>query len=147
MKRRRAENLFDRIARFDALCAAALRAAAGKRRVPGPAAFLANQETEVLRLERELQAGTWQPGGYVSFEVHDPKRRLISAAPFRDRVVHHAVCAVIAPLFECGFIDHIYLSGTNARSGRTVQQQGTLRWTPLSGQLTGLRKLRSSPSC
>ena len=61
------------------------------RRVPGPAAFLANLETEVLRLERELQAGTWQPGGYVSFEVHDPKRRLISAAPFRDLVVHHEV--------------------------------------------------------
>ena len=61
MKRRRADNLFDRIARFDALCAAALRAAAGKRRVPGPAAFLANLETEVLRLERELQGSSGLP--------------------------------------------------------------------------------------
>ncbi len=98
MRRRRADGLFHRIATFEALGAgaAALRAVSGKRRSPGPAAFLANVETEVLRLERELQAGTWRPGGYVSFEVREPKRRLISAAPFRDRVVHHAVCVVIA---------------------------------------------------
>ena len=100
MRRPRADDLFDRIATFGALCAAASRAAAGKRRGPGPAAFLAGLEPEVLALERELQAGTWRPGGYVSFEICDPKRRTISAAPFRDRVVHHAVHAIIAPLFE-----------------------------------------------
>ncbi len=127
MKRRRADNLFDRVARFDALCAAAMRAAAGKRRVPGPSAFLANLETEVLRLERELQAGTWQPGGYVSFEVHDPKRRLISAAPFRDRVVHHAVCAVIAPLFERGFIDHTYANRVGKGTHRALSRYERLR--------------------
>ena len=108
MRRRRADDLFDRFATFEALCAAALRAAAAKRRVPGPAAFLANLETEVLGLERELQSGAWRPSGYVSFEVHAPKRRLISAAPFRDRVVHQALHAVVAPLFERGFIEHSY---------------------------------------
>ena len=76
MKRRRADNLFDGIARFDALCAAAMRAAVGKRRVRGPAAFLANLETEVLRLERELQAETWQPGGYVSLLANGERGRL-----------------------------------------------------------------------
>ena len=51
MRRRRADDLFDRFATFEALCAAALRAMAGKRRVPGPAGFFANLEPEVLRLE------------------------------------------------------------------------------------------------
>ncbi len=120
MRRRRAEDLFDRIATFDALCAAALRAAAGKRRVAGPAAFLAGLETEVLGLERELRAGTWRPGGYVAFEVTDPKRRLVSAAPFRDRVVHHAVHAVIAPLFERGFIHHSYANRVDRGTHRAV---------------------------
>ena len=64
MRRRRADGLFERIATFEALCAAARRPAAGKRRVPVPAGFLANLEGEVLRLERELQAGTWRLGGY-----------------------------------------------------------------------------------
>ena len=50
-----------------------------------------------------LEAGAF----VVSFEVRDPKRRLISAAPFRDRVVHHAVCAVIAPLFKHGLRPHV----------------------------------------
>ena len=84
------DGLFDGIASFEALHAAALRAVRGKRRTPVPAAFLANLETETLRLERRLQAGTWRPGRYVEIEVTEPKRRVVSAAPFRDRVVHHA---------------------------------------------------------
>ena len=127
MRRRRADDLFDRIATFEALCAAALRAAAAKRRVPGPAAFLANLETEVLSLEHELRAGTWRPGGYVSFEVHAPKRRQISAAPFRDRVVHHALHAVIAPLFERSFIAHSYANRVAKGTHRAVTCYERLR--------------------
>ena len=67
---------------------AACRAARGKRAKPGAAAFLANLETEVLRLERELRSGRYQPGRYRKIEVFDPKHRIVSAAPFRDRVVH-----------------------------------------------------------
>ena len=40
------------------------------------------------------RGGPGRPRGYISFEVHAPKRRLISAAPFRDRMVHHALHAV-----------------------------------------------------
>ena len=127
MRRRRADGLFDGMATFGALCAAASRAAVGKRRGPGPAAFLANLETEILALERELLAGTWRPGGYVSFEVRDPKRRLISAAPFRDRVVHHAVHAVIAPLFERGFIDHTYANRAGKGTHRALARYERLR--------------------
>ena len=101
------------------------RASAGCR---GPAGFLANLETEVLRLERELQVGTWQPGGYVSFEVHDPKRRLISAAPFRDRVVHHAVCTRSSRrCFERGFIDHTYANRVGKGTHRAVSRYERLR--------------------
>ena len=90
-------NLFDGIARFPALMEAAYRAARGKRAKSGAAAFLANLETEVLRLERELQSGRYRPGRYKKIEVFDPKHRIVSAAPFRDRVVHHAFCAVCQP--------------------------------------------------
>jgi hypothetical protein len=48
------------------------------------------------------------PGGYVQFEIAAPKRRLISAAPFRDRVVHHALCNLIEPIFEVRFIPDSY---------------------------------------
>jgi RNA-directed DNA polymerase len=39
---------------------------------------------------------------------HDPKPRLISAAPFRDRVVHHALCQVIELIWERRFIYDTY---------------------------------------
>jgi RNA-directed DNA polymerase len=72
---------------------------------PGPivAAFLMNLEGELLRLQRELTRDGYVPGPYRSFTVEDPKPRLISAAPFRDRVVHHALTQVVEPLFERRF--------------------------------------------
>jgi hypothetical protein len=54
---------------------------------PGAASFFANLEGELLALERQLWEGKYRPGRYVAFEVDDPKKRMVSAAPFRDRVV------------------------------------------------------------
>lgn len=59
-------------------------------------------------LRRDLLDGTYRPGPYRSFEVHEPKRRLVSAAPFRDRVVHHALVGVLEPVFEPRFIHDSY---------------------------------------
>src|SRR5512132_1780977 len=116
------DALFAEIASFPALHAAAKRAIKGKRRKPTPAAFIAGLERELLKLERELQAQTYRPGGYIAIRVEDPKPRIVSAAPFRDRVVHHALCAVIEPLFERGFIFDSYANrmdkGTHAAVAR-----------------------------
>ena len=117
---RRIDGLFPDIALFEALAAAAQRAARGKRRKPGVAAFLARLEREVLRLERELLAGAWRPGRYVEIAVRDPKPRTVSAAPFRDRVVHHALCAVIEPVFERGFVFDSYANRRGKGTHRAV---------------------------
>jgi len=45
----------------------------------------------------------FQPGPYHTFVVYEPKRRVISAAPFRDRVVHHALCRALEPIWEARF--------------------------------------------
>lgn len=92
--------LFDRIVDFQALLAATGRAARGKHDCPVVARFLVDRETEVLRLQAELLAGAYRPGAFRTFTVHDPKTRLISAPAFRDRVVHHVVCAAIEPVLE-----------------------------------------------
>lgn len=86
----RGGDLFDRIASFNALRIAAGKAVLGKRKKPGASTFLANRERELLRLERELRDGSYRPGRYVEILVRDPKGRLVSAAPFRDRVLLHA---------------------------------------------------------
>ena len=124
---RKARNLFDGIASFEALHAAALRAARGKRSKPGVAAFLANLETEVLQLERELQQGRYKPGGYRKIEIFDPKHRVVSAAPFRDRVVHHAWCAVCEPVLERGFIHDSHANRVGKGTHRAVARYERFR--------------------
>lgn len=86
------------------LLLAASKARRHKRLRPDVEAWWQRREREVLRLHHELAAGIWQPGGYRFFEIHDPKRRTIAAAPFADRVVHHALCNVMAPVLERRFI-------------------------------------------
>ncbi len=124
--------MFERIANFQALCEAAQRAAKGKRRKPGVAGFLANLERNVLRLERELLDGTWRPGSYTVIEVRDPKPRRVSAAPFRDRVVHHALCAVVEPVLARGFIPDSYANrvgkGTHKAIARYEQYRDRHAW-------------------
>jgi retron-type reverse transcriptase len=116
----RHDGLFDRIASFQALLAACARAVRGKRQKPGAAAFMANLEPNLLRLERTLLDGTWKPGRYVEIELFDPKHRIVSAAPFRDRVVHHALCAVVEPIFERGFIAHSFANRAGKGTHRGI---------------------------
>jgi retron-type reverse transcriptase len=96
-------ELYPRLTSFAHLHAAARRAQRGKRYRPAVLAFHANLEAELLRLQEELRSFRYTPGPYRQFRIRDPKPRLISAAPYRDRVVHHALCAVIVPPLERRF--------------------------------------------
>ncbi len=105
---RRAGGLFAEITSFETLRAAARNASRGKRRRLPVARFLWHVEDELFDLQRELRAGTWRPGRPFQFVIRDPKERLITAAPFRDRVVHHALCAHIGPVMDRRAIHHSY---------------------------------------
>lgn len=102
-------HLFEKVCTFEALAKSAHDAAKGKKTKPRVARFLQNLENEVIDLERELLDKTYRPRPYRTFMVHDPKDRQICAADFRDRVVHHAVCKVLEPIFERGFIHDTYV--------------------------------------
>lgn len=72
----------------------------GKRLTPG---FLEYKEFSIINLQdlaRAMRDGTYRPGAPYEFRIFDPKERLISALPFEDRIAQHALCAVIAPIFE-----------------------------------------------
>ena len=124
---RKTHDLFDAIASFPALHAAALCAAAGKRAKLGVTVFLASLEKEVLRLEHELASGRYRPGRYKTIEIFDPKHRIVSAAPFRDRVVHRALGAVCSPLFERVFIHDSYANRTGKDTHRAVARYERFR--------------------
>ena len=79
-------------------------------------------DRELLGLHRALSDQTYQPGKYVHFYIHEPKRRLISAAPFRDRVAHHALCNVIEPIFERKFIYDSYANRVGKGTHRALDR-------------------------
>ena len=84
------------------------------------AAFEYRLEDNLLKLQHELQTQSYRPGPYRSFYIHEPKRRLISAAPVRDRVVHHALCNLIEPLFERCFISDSYANRVGKGTHRAI---------------------------
>jgi hypothetical protein len=98
-------HLFERICAFENLIPAGKAALRGKRMRPPGSLFLAEFEKEIFALHEELWAGTYRHGGYTYFTIHEPKERLVAAAPFRDRVVHHAIVRVIEPIFDRRFIE------------------------------------------
>ncbi|MGB8648000.1 MAG: reverse transcriptase domain-containing protein [Anaerolineae bacterium] len=99
---------YNALCTWDNLLWAYQKASRGKRGGAQVAAFEHRLEDNLLDLRRELLDQSYRPGRYTSFYIHDPKRRLISAAPFRDRVVHHALCNLIEPSFERSFIFDSY---------------------------------------
>ncbi len=96
------------------------KAAKGKRGQATVAAFEHRLEDNLLHLQADLQTQTYRPGPYTSFYIHEPKQRLISAAPFRDRIVHHALCNLIEPLFERSFIDDSYANRVGKGTHRAL---------------------------
>ncbi len=102
------KRLYHRVYKWTNLVSAFRKARRGKRSRPDVCAFEYNAEIELLALHDELRDGAYQPGEYFHFRIVDPKPRTISAAPFRDRVVHHAVCNVIEPILDRSMIHDSY---------------------------------------
>src|SRR5580693_4204680 len=101
-------HLWERMIAFENLLKAAETARRGKRFRPAAARFFFHLEPQLWKLHEEMAARTYRPGPYRTFIIHEPKRRQISAAPFRDRVVHHALTGVLEPIFEQSFISDCY---------------------------------------
>jgi len=123
-------SLFTTLTSWPNLLLAYRKASRGKRSHPNVAAFEYRLEDNLFQLQAELQTQSYQPGSYHSFFIHDPKRRLISAAPFRDRVVHHALCNLLEPVFDQSFIEDSYANrlGKGTHRARARCQQFSRRF-------------------
>lgn len=80
------KNLYPQIYIFENLYTAYRKARKGKRSRVEVAAFEFDMERNLLQLQSELHDQTYRPGHYHNFYIYEPKLRLVSAAPFRDRV-------------------------------------------------------------
>lgn len=125
-------NLWDNMISFASLLRAAHRARRRKRYRPGVARFFFQLEPQLWQLHQELAERTYEPGEYQTFYVYEPKKRLISAAPFRDRVVQHVLTGTLEPIFEPCFIQDSYAcrrgKGTHAAVRRAQQYARQFRY-------------------
>lgn len=107
---------------WDNLWLAWRKAAKGKRGKPTVVAFEMQAADHLLELQDELSDKSYRPGPYTHFYIHEPKRRKISAAPFRDRVVHHALCNVVEPIFDARFIHDSYANRKGKGTHRAIDR-------------------------
>ena len=113
---KRVGHLMEQIASIDNLYLAFQKASRGKHDKKEVLLFEQYFDKEITRLHAELLDGTIAIGQYRYFTIHDPKERIISAAPFRDRVLQHAIINVCMPYFDRTLIDTTYAT----RKGKGV---------------------------
>lgn len=137
---KRYRNLIGRITALATMEAAYRLTAAGKRLTSGYLDFKEFGALNLADLARDMATGAYQPGTPHQFHVFDPKLRLISALPFRDRIAQQALCLVIAPIFDRALLPRAFACrpGKGTHAG-VVQLQSDLRRLRRSGPVFFLK--------
>ncbi len=124
--------LIEPIANMANLELAYYKARRGKAAKAQVLAFGKNLRANLKHLQAQILSGDVEIGGYHYFTVFDPKKRQICAAPFSQRVLHHALMNVSHPYFERQQIHDSYASrigkGTYAALERAAAFNGKYAW-------------------
>ena len=102
------KNVFEQVVDYDNLYRAYLNARLCKRYRYEVLNFSAHLEDNLVKLQKELIDRTYTLGKYREFYIYEPKKRLIMAQPFKDRVVQWAIYQVLNPVFAQGYIMDSY---------------------------------------
>jgi len=116
------KKLFDEICSFQNLYLAYLKARKAKRYKFYVLKFDFYLEENLLNLQKDLLSLTYQPKPYRQFTVCDSKKRLIKAPAFSDRIIHHALCNIIDPIFDKSFIFDSYACRKNKGTRKAVKR-------------------------
>lgn len=129
---KRQGNVFPLIVDYQNLRLAWLKALRGKRKSTAVLLFNRNIDINLDKIKARLESKNPEWGNYRSFTITDPKKRIISAAPFPERVMHHAIMNILEPLFERQLIHHSYAcrkgKGTHAAVLYAFHQAKTKGW-------------------
>lgn len=96
------------IAELNNLSLALYKAARGKRKRAEIQRFFQYSDSNLNQISNDILNEQLPYGRYRSFYIHDPKKRLIHAACFEDRIFHHAVMNIAGAAFEKAMVDNSY---------------------------------------
>jgi RNA-directed DNA polymerase len=105
---KRAANLTGKIADTANLYHAFYKAAKSKRTKNEVLDFEKNLDSNLSNLQQQIISGNITTGNYHYFKIFDPKERVICAASFPERVLHHSIMNICRPYFERQLIYHTY---------------------------------------
>jgi retron-type reverse transcriptase len=111
-------SLFEKVIHLDNLYHAFYLARKGKRYRTDVVAFSFNLEPNLASLHQRLKNEQYTPAGYRQFYIYESKPRVISVAPFIDRVVHHAIMNYVSPILERHLSPHCFA----CRKGKGVHK-------------------------
>ena len=101
-------DLYAEICSIENLELALKKARKGKTLKAYVVEFEKQKKENLQKLKIELLMQTYKPQPLKIFILRDPKTRKISKSAFRDRIIHHAICNIIEPIFEKQFIYDSY---------------------------------------
>jgi len=132
---KRYKNLFELVVDMKNLRAAYRKAVrGGNRYTAGHLKFKENLEANLFLLQEQLKNDTYKHGEYYRFTVYEPKQRVISSLPFRDRVIQHAINNIVEPIFEKVFYSTSYACRKNKGTHQGVKAvQSKIRTVAKSG--------------
>jgi hypothetical protein len=105
---KRKNRLFEQVVDYNNVRLAFLKALRGNRGSHSAVNFCKNIEKNLAAVRDKITSLDCGWGSYRSFQIKDPKLRIISTAPFEQRIMHHAVMNVIEPVFDRPMIFHSY---------------------------------------
>lgn len=121
------------VAAWPNLVTAFWRAARGKRHRPEVRRFEADLDGQLSYLQQGILGGTLELGDFHTFEIHDPKKRTIHAPAFRERVLHHALMALIGPRLDRSLVPESFAcrvgKGTHAAIAHAHRQALQYPWS------------------
>ncbi len=115
-------ELYREICSYDNLLMAFKKARKGKTTKDYVITFEKYLEENLLQLRNELLFHTYRPKPLKTFILRDPKTRKINRSAFRDRIIHHALCNIIQPIFERSFIYDSYANRKGKGTLKAVER-------------------------
>lgn len=129
---KRQGHLLEKIATLENLQLAYHKAQKGKAGKKEVFEYGQRLQEHLPNLQKQILSGQVEIGNYRYFTIYDPKKRLICAAPFGQRVLHHALMNICHPFFEQVQIFDSYASrpgkGTYAALERAAEYNKRYHW-------------------
>ncbi len=106
---KRIGNIYGEICRIENLMAADAKAQKGKAKQPGVQQHNRRRGCDLIQLQELLLSKSYRTSAYTTFKVYEPKEREVFRLPFfPDRIAHHAIMAILEPLFMAVYTADTY---------------------------------------